>query len=233
MASVPNNTVETVIKSLKRNRFRVEHVESIASATKAVLEMIPLNAKVGVPGTTTVRQLGIVGLLRKRGTNVLDLAQVKESLRGELMRQLLRCDILLASTNALTLDGKLVNIDLYGNRVAGMIFGPKRVLLVIGINKIVRDVDEAVKRIKNVIAPYHAMARGSKTPCTTTGHCSDCNSPERICNVTTIIEKKPWSTDMAILLVGADLGLGWNPDWPRERIEKITLTYRETRKSYY
>ncbi|MBA7645636.1 hypothetical protein ES703_53394 [subsurface metagenome] len=113
-----------------------------------------------------------------------------------------------------------------------MIFGPKRVILVIGMNKVVHNVDEAVDRIKNVIAPYHAMSIGRKTPCAVDGHCTDCKSPDRICNVTTIIEKKPSSTDIAIILVGEDLGLGWDPVWPKERRERIASVYRETRKSY-
>lgn len=137
-----------------------------------------------------------------------------------------RKDILLVSSNAVTLDGKLVNTDGMGNRVSAMIFGVKKVILLIGQNKIVRDVNEALDRIQNTIAPYHAKYIGLNTPCAITGKCNDCDSPQRICNITTIISKKPPSLEFAIILVGEDLGLGWYPNWPEERKEKIASAYR-------
>jgi len=231
MALVINKDIESVVKSLKANRFEpVEFVEKADTATTLVLDMIPLEATVRVAGSTSVRQIGLAAQLKRRGTTVIDAVQPSELPIDE--RRRLPSDILLASSNAVTLDGKLVNIDGVGNRMASMIFGPKRVILVIGMNKIVHDVDEAIDRIKNVIAPYHAMSLGRKTPCAVDGCCTDCKSPDRICNVTTIIEKKPSSTDIAIVLVGEDLGLGWDPDWPKERKERIASVYRETRKGY-
>jgi len=228
-----NKDVETVVKALKANRFDpVEFVEEAGAATRLILDMIPLEATVGVPGSTSVRQIDLVAQLKKRGTLVIDVAAPSELPPEELMRQTLRSDVLLTSSNAVTLDGKLVNIDGFGNRVAGMTFGPKRVILVIGMNKVVRDVNEAIDRIKNVIAPYHCMVRGAKTPCAIELHCTDCKSPERICNVTTIIEKKHSLTEIAIVLVGEDMGLGWHPDWTEERKERIASVYRETRKGY-
>ena len=228
-----NEDIEKVVKSLKANRFtHVEFVEDGSVAAKLVLDMIPQDAQVGIGGSTSIRQIGILEQLRKRGTVIINDAESSEIAFDDLMRRTLRSDVLLASSNAVTLDGKLVNIDGMGNRVAGMVFGPKKVILVIGKNKIVRDIDEAIDRIKNVIAPCHARYYGDKTPCATTGHCTDCNSPSRICRITTIIEKKPSSTDVVILLVGEDLGLGWDPDWTEERKERIASVYRETRKRY-
>ncbi|MBI2527515.1 MAG: lactate utilization protein [Candidatus Rokubacteria bacterium] len=225
--------VETLIETLKGNRFSpVEFVGDRGAAADLVLGMIPLEATVGAPGSTTVRQLGIVARLRERGTAVVDPLVPSDLPVEEVHRQSLRADVLLASSNALTLDGKLVNIDGVGNRVGGMIFGPRKVILVIGTNKIVRDVNEALDRIKNVIAPYHARTKGRRTPCATKGYCTDCRSPERMCNVTTIIEKKPRLTDVAIVLVGEDLGLAWQPDWPEARRERIAAAYRETRIGY-
>jgi hypothetical protein len=125
-----------------------------------------------------------------------------------------------------TLDGKLVNIDGLGNRVGTMFFGVKKVVLLVGANKIVRDVEEALDRVQNTIAPYHAKCLGVNTPCASSEECSDCDSPQRICNITTIITKKPPSLEFAIVLVGEDLGLGWDPGWPEERIENIKTAYR-------
>lgn len=226
MADEMGKDIETVVKSLKANHFDpVEFVEDADTATKIVLDMIPPEATIRFAGSMSIRQIGLVDQLIRRGT-----VDIGGTVPGEVTideRRRLLSDILLCSSNAVTLDGKLVNIDGIGNRVATMVFGPKKVILVIGVNKIVRDANEAIDRIKNVIAPYHAMALGRKTPCVTLGYCTDCKSPERICNVTTIIEKKPSFTDIAIVLVGEDLGLGWDPDWPEERRERITSVYRQ------
>ena len=233
MAAGIKKDVETVVKALKANRFDpVEFVETADAAAKLVLDMIPKDATVGVAGSTSVRQIGLPARLKERGTEVIDIVAPSELSVVELQRQTLLSDVLLTSSNAVTLDGKLVNIDGTGNRVAAMVFGPKKVILIIGMNKLVRDTHKAVSRIKNVIAPYHAMVKGMKTPCATTLQCNDCKSPDRICKVTTIIEKKLTDTDMAIVLVGEDMGLGWHPDWDKERQDRITRVYREARMGF-
>ena len=229
-----NQDLETVRKSLKANHFtHVECVENSDTAARLVLEMIPQDAKVGLGGSTSIRQLGILEQLRKRGTAIINDAESDGVAFDEMLRRTLFSDVLLASSNAVTLDGKLVNIDGTGNRVGGMVFGPKKVILVIGRNKIAANVEAAIERLKNVIAPYHAKAYGANLPCATTGYCVDCNSPSRICRITTIIEKKPSFTDISIFLVDEDLGLGWDPGWPEERKERIVAVYLETRKRYY
>jgi hypothetical protein len=231
MVFKPSKEIETVLKSLKENSFNpVEFIDRAGAATKYLLGLIPLNATVGVAGSTTIRQLGLLTQLRTRGTRVIDTGKQSRLSVDELARRSLRSDILLASSNAITLDGKLVNTDAIGNKTAGMIFGPKKVILVVGVNKIVRNVDEAFDRIRKIIAPYHSKTKGRKTPCATDGRCTDCNSLERICRVTTIIEKKPLFTDIGIVLVGEDLGLGWDPSWPKERRDKIAFAYHEARR---
>lgn len=231
MVFKPSKEIETVLKSLKQNSFNpVEFIDRAGAATKFLLDLIPLNATVGVAGSTTIRQLDLLTQLRTRGTRVIDTGKQSRLSVDELARRSLRSDILLASSNAITLDGKLVNTDAIGNKTAGMIFGPKKVILVVGVNKIVRNVDEAIDRIRKIIAPYHSKTKGRKTPCATDGRCTDCNSLERICRVTTIIEKKPLFTDIGIVLVGEDLGLGWDPSWPKERRDKIAFAYHEARR---
>ena len=217
------NDIEKIVKALKANNFSpVEYVEKAKDAIPIILSLIPADASIEMAGSISVAQLGILDLLRKRGNKGLDFPKPGEF---ELMRKS-RKDILLVSSNAVTLDGKLVNIDGMGNRVTGMVYGVKKVILLIGANKIVRDVDEALDRVQLTIAPYHAKYIGLNTPCASTGECSDCSSPQRICNITTIITKKPPSLDFAIVLVGEDLGLGWDPNWPEERKEKIAAAYR-------
>ena len=217
------NNIDTVIQSLKANNFKVVHFTTAKDAVKAILDMIPADASLEMAGSMSVSQLGLLDLLRKRGNKGLEFPKPGDNF-FEIQRA--RKDVLLVSSNAVTLDGKLVNTDGFGNRVAGMIIGVKKVILLIGKNKIVRDVDEAFDRIKNVIAPYHAKYIGLDTPCAKAGKCCDCDSPQRICNITTVISKKPPAVDFTIVLVDEDLGLGWDPDWPEKRREKIASAYR-------
>jgi hypothetical protein len=234
MTDTINPDLETVKKALKANQFtHVECVENGVRAAALVLDIIPRTAQVGLGGSTSVRQLGILELLRQRGTPIINDAESDTVPFADLMRRTLLSDVLLASSNAVTLDGKLVNIDGMGNRVGGIVFGPKKVILIIGRNKIVADVDRAIERLRNVIAPFHANAYGAKLPCAATGYCVDCNSSERICRVTTIIEKRPSAADVSILLVDEDLGLGWDPAWSEDRKVRIASMYRDTRKKYY
>jgi hypothetical protein len=221
----PINEIETVVNALKLNNFNpVLYVEKAQDAIPIIIDMIPADATIEMAGAMSVAQLGILDLLRKRGNKGLDFPKPGEFSFEEMRKT--RRDILLVSTNAVTLDGKLVNTDGMGNRVTGMVYGVRKVILLIGANKIVRDVNEALDRIQNTISPYHAKYIGLNTPCASTGICSDCDSPQRICNITTIIMKKPPSVEFAIVLVGEDLGLGWDPDWPEERKEKIASAYR-------
>jgi hypothetical protein len=220
------NDIQTVVAALRQNNFDpVIYVEKAKDAVPAILAIIPKDASIEMAGSMSVAQLGILDLLRQRGNPGLDLPRPGES-SFEEMRKRPRRDILLVSSNAVTMDGKLVNTDGIGNRVAGMVFGVKKVILLIGANKIVRNVGEALDRVQNVIAPFHAKYIGVDTPCALTEECSDCDSLQRICNVTTIIAKKPPTVEFAIVLTGEDLGLGWDPAWPEERIERIKSAYR-------
>jgi hypothetical protein len=115
-------------------------------------------------------------------------------------------DVYLTSTNALTLDGKLVNMDGAGNRVASMIFGHKRVYVIVGKNKICKDYEEASKRIKNVAAPKNAKRLNTNTPCRFTGSCNDCSSPDRLCNVEVILHRNPAGSNVNIFLIDEELG---------------------------
>ena len=123
------------------------------------------------------------------------------------MRHELTCDLFLTSANALTADGRLVNVDGNGNRVAASIFGPKRVVFVVGRNKIVDGgIDAAIDRIKREACPPNCRRLNKKTPCAATGVCADCSSPDRICSVTVVMDRRPSRTDVQVLLVDEDLG---------------------------
>ena len=216
--------MEKTFESLKKNNFSVEYVEKAKDVADIIFKLIPKDASLEMAGSISVDQIGVKKLLIERGNKGLD--PNKEGFDPFAVNKTRR-DVLLVSTNAVTLDGKLVNVDGMCNRITGMVYGPAQAILVVGRNKIVRDVDDALDRVQNVIAPYLAKNMGIPTPCAKTGKCEDCSSPARICNITTIISKKPPGIDFTIILVNEDLGLGWDPDWPEERKERIAASYRE------
>ena len=121
-------------------------------------------------------------------------------------RQALMADLFLTGTNALTETGMLVNLDMFGNRVGALTFGPKNVIVLVGRNKIVDDIEEAMFRIKNYVAPINAARLDKKTPCVKTGYCDDCKSPDRICNTWTITEKSYPKGRIKVILINEDLG---------------------------
>ena len=233
MSKFDSASLEQTAASLERNGFAVHCAENKEKAKELVLMLIPCEAMVGTGDSATVRQIGVIPDLEKRGTKVVNAfipelvtaGADKFSVFEETIRQSHHSDIFLTSTNAVTRDGKLVNIDGVGNRVAGIIFGPKKVILIVGRNKIVADVDKAIYRIKNLVSPIHAATKQKKVPCAITGKCTDCDSPQRICNITVILEKRPQLTNISVILVNEDLGLSWEPNWPEDRTARIRSNY--------
>ncbi len=203
--------VERTLAALGKNGFDAMYAPTREEAVAKVLDLVPEGALVGVGGSVTVRELGILEILKSRGNKIADHweAHSKKLAPEQVMKirkLLLSSDVLLTSTNAVTEAGRLVNTDHAGQRVAAMIFGPKKVIIVAGVNKIVRDVDEALERIRNTAAPMNAKRLNLTVPCTVSGVCSDCDSKDRICNVTAIIERRPVHTDVIIVLIGEMLG---------------------------
>jgi len=199
-------------EALERNQFEVLVALSKKDAVEKVLELIPLDAKVGVGGSMTIRELGLIEALTRRGNRVVHhwIPDVPFSDWLPFMMEAHNSDVFLCSSNAVTEDGKLVNIDSTGNRVASMIFGPKKVIVIAGKNKIVKDVDAGLKRLKRVAGPLNAKRHNLvELPCVITGLCTDCNSPKRICRVITILERAPnrvRSPNITVVLVADELG---------------------------
>ncbi|OFW56436.1 MAG: hypothetical protein A2133_11420 [Actinobacteria bacterium RBG_16_64_13] len=210
--------------------------EDAAEAREIVLKIVPAGAVVGTGDSSSVRQIGMVEALEARGNRVIngfalpDRVTDIQSLFDRAfwpMLQATLCDVFLTGSNSLTEDGRLVNVDGVGNRVAGMFWGHPLSVLVVGRNKIVKDLDEALDRVKNVIAPEHVRRKGAPTPCVKSGRCHDCVGPTRVCAVTTIIERRPAHTDLHVVVVDEDLGLGWDRSWPEERIRSIAARHEE------
>lgn len=201
-------TGEKVAEALKRNGFKAVFCKGRAEAAEEILRLVPEPGTVGLGGSRTVAELGVVDILRERGNTILDHSApgLKNEERIQVRRSQLTCDVFLTGTNAVTMEGQLVNTDGNGNRVAAMIFGPGRVIVVAGINKVVRDLAGAEDRIRRVAAPMNNRRLNLPNPCVKTGVCMDCQGPTRICNVTTILNRRPGSTEMHVIIVGEELG---------------------------
>jgi len=199
----------SLIESLARRRMEGSYAPSAGEALREILAMIPAGATVYRGGSTSTTSMGLwPEVARLPGVKLLDPydPSLSKEQAHECRRQGLLADIMIASANAITLDGRLVNLDGTGNRVAGMIFGPAKVLLVVGMNKVVTDLEAARERIRRYAAPGNARRVGYKTPCAVTGLCSDCSSPQRICNAWSIIEGQLVQGRIHVKLVGEPLG---------------------------
>ena len=231
--------IEKTLASLRSRHINGIYAEDSTEACQKILSLIPKEAIVGIGDSTGLWQLGVLQHLKERGTELLNpfdiaVSEIPEETEPyEVMKKATICEVFLTGTNAVTRDGRLVNVDNTGNRVSGMFWGHPTSIIAVGGNKIVEDLDQAFLRIRTIIAPAHSRLRKElgerkrKTPCTDTGKCSDCRSADKGCNVFTIIEGKPYQTDLNVVIVNQDLGLGWDPSWPQDRITKIIENYKK------
>ncbi|HWR42199.1 lactate utilization protein [Sporomusa sp.] len=196
------------VDALQKNRFTAAYFQTAKEALEQLFSVIPADATVGIGGSWTLIQLELVEKLEARGNTVF--CHHKPGLSPEeildIRRKQLTCDVFLTSTNAITEDGRLVNTDATGNRVAAMIFGPKKVIVLTGANKIVATLDEAQERIRTTAAPLNNKRLNRPNPCVKTGYCMDCQGPTRLCNVSTIIHKRPPASDIHVWMIGEELG---------------------------
>jgi hypothetical protein len=200
---------EDIIKHLEKRRMAGSYAPTAAQATKEIVGMIPEGAIVFRCGTMTAVGMGLWDAIDKvPGVEVINPYEEgippEEGL--ERRRKGMTADVMIASTNAITLDGKLVNLDGMGNRVAAITFGPKKVILVVGMNKVAPDLESAMARVKHYAAPVNNIRLGLKNPCVETGLCSDCKTPQRICNMWGIIEGHMIKDRVHVKLVGEVLG---------------------------
>lgn len=202
-----------VKKVLEDNNFEVFLADNAAEASKIVQEgILPRTGAKTVSwgGSMTFIATGLYNSI-KDNPNLEILDTFNKSLSGEekieLRRRALLVDLFITGTNAITEMGQLVNLDMIGNRIGGITFGPKHVVILVGRNKIVSDLEEAMYRIMNYVAPANAMRLDMKTPCVKTSYCEECKSPDRICNTWTITEKSFPKGRVKVVLINEDLGL--------------------------
>ena len=198
---------KTMIKNLQRRHIEGFYCATAAEAVKKVSELIEDGSSVTWGGTMTVRNLGIPDVLRNRGTlEVLDrdLVETAEEKLAMYLKAF-SADVYLTSANAISEDGVIVNIDGNGNRVAAITWGPKKVIFVIGLNKVAQTVEAALARARSTASPINAARFDIKTPCQVDGVCHNCNSPDSICNYVHFLRNSPKGRHV-VVLVGAALG---------------------------
>lgn len=193
--------------ALSARRFLPQVFDTAEEAKAAALEIIG-SKSVGIGGSATVRDMHLAEALQEKGNQVYWHWLVAKEAKQAARDKALMADVYMCSSNALTADGRLVNIDGTGNRAAGLIYGPHEVIVIVGQNKIVGSLDEAIERIKRDTCPGNARRLGLDTPCAKTDKCYDCRTTARMCNVTFILEAptRPVKA-FHVLLVKEDLGL--------------------------
>ena len=208
--------IQDLIDRLAENNIPVFYVKNGKEAFGKVMSMIPEGSVVGLGDSLTLRQIGVIDALETGNYTFLNPwkpgTSVEENI--DLKRRALTSDVFVSGTNALTLEGEIVNMDGHGNRVAALLFGPSKVIIVVGINKIVANLTEALERIRNVAAPLNVERHPNFDPmpeCGITGECNDCSSPWRICNKTVIIQRQydnnRYKPVITLIIVGEELGL--------------------------
>lgn len=198
---------ETIIEALDRRNMTGHYAETCEEAVEIALQLTPEGSVVSFGGSVTVSETGIRDALKAGNYDVRDpwdISDPADNMRAR--RESLLADVFYTSTNAITIDGELINVDGNGNRVAGLIFGPKRVIVVAGANKVVADEAEGRARIKTMAAPANNLRLGNETPCAVTGKCANCMSPRTICDHTVITRRSHIPGRVHVILVNEDLG---------------------------
>lgn len=196
------------VEALKKHEFDAVYFPKREQAVEHILSFIQPGHKVGFGGSMTVQALGIADKAKEKGAILLNhnAPGLTPEEKNEIRRQQLVCDVFIAGSNAITMDGCIVNIDAYGNRTNALTFGPRKIIIVVGMNKIRKDVDEALERVKHYAAPLNNKRINTNNPCTVSGTCSECTTKTRICRVYSILRRKPSLSDTTVVIIGEALG---------------------------
>lgn len=199
--------IDNVLQNLKRRGFVPYYFKTGKEATDFVLDLIPSGASVGMGGSMTVTGLGIDKKLQEKGVTVYSHALVAPELKDKVYQLANSSDWYVSSTNALTESGDFVNIDGSANRISALCFGVKKIVYILGTNKIVPDLESAISRVRNVAAPLNTRRLNKNTPCATSGECCYCDSPDCICNAT-LISHHPtrYQDKVYVVIIGENLG---------------------------
>jgi hypothetical protein len=196
------------VEALKRNRFDASFFETRDETALAALELILPGMEVAFGGSQTAKQLNLQQLVTNKGATILDhnASGLSDAEKLEVMRRQQICDVFICSSNAISLQGELFNIDGHGNRVAAMSFGPRRVIIIAGVNKLVADEEAAWHRIRTIAAPINFKRLNRPNPCAKHGVCMNCNLPSRGCNIYVATRRKPSMMEFSVFIVNETLG---------------------------
>ncbi|MBN2693645.1 lactate utilization protein [bacterium] len=200
--------VEKVVKSLEKNGINATYLKTKSEIVPFLKEKIEKKSSITVGGSMTLFETGVIDFLRTGDFEFYDRYKSGISIEEieDIYLKAFQVDYYLSSSNAITENGELYNVDGRGNRVSAIIYGPKKVFIIVGINKIVKDIDAAIKRNEEIAAPANTIRLNKKTPCATIGYCINCESPDRICNVYTIIGKQNIKNRIEVIIIGENLG---------------------------
>lgn len=197
-----------VIKELEERHFEAYYAKTKEEALERAISLIDKKETISWGGSFSIAEIGLLEKIKKENYNVIDrdVAKTPEE-RAAIARTALLCDTYLTSTNAMTEKGELVNMDGNGNRVAAMIYGPKKVIMIVGVNKIVHSLEDAISRTRHIAAPINTQRfPNKKTPCIVTGECGDCKSLDSICSFLSVIRLSNPPKRIKIIIVGENLG---------------------------
>ena len=198
---------QSVIKALEKRNMTAYYCESKEDCLKKVLELVPEKSTIAWGGSESIKECNIPMTLKNGNYTVYDRADYNTPEKTKEFNVLaFTSDYYFMSSNAITLDGMLMNIDGLGNRVANLIYGPEHVIIVAGMNKIVSDTNEAYNRIRNMASPPNTVRLGKNTPCSKLGKCGDCYGEDCICNQIVITRRSRLKERIIVLLVNDNLG---------------------------
>lgn len=201
------NQAKTIIKNLEKRQMEGFYFEDSKSAVKFIEDLLPAGASVAWGGSMTLSETGVSDLLKSGKYEAIDRDTATDAeKRKEIFGKIISSNYFFMSTNAITLDGELINIDGRGSRVAFLCFGPDNVIVVAGMNKVVSDVESGLKRVHDVATPANTVRLNKKTPCSQTGRCNDCLSSDCICASTVITRFTVVPKRIKVILIGEELG---------------------------
>lgn len=194
-------------ENFRLRNIEVSYFETLDEVKGHILNVVPIDCSIGIGHSATLQKMDLTHTLIERGNAVYDkeLGETREECKA-LKKKALVADWYITGSNAVSEDGRIVNVDHSGNRAAAIIYGPDNVIIVIGKNKIAETMDEAVERAKNIAAPLNARRAGFNPPCAALGKCVDCVSKERVCNSLSIIEGQSDSNRIKLFIVDEECG---------------------------
>ncbi len=199
-------TINVIKKNFEKRGFQFNYFETCEHAVDFILSLIPENSSVGFGGSMTVIETGLLDAMQQKNYDLVHRAIRNDIPANEIYPRMHACDWYISSANAITETGEIVNIDGRGNRVSAILDGPKKVVILCGVNKIVSDVVAGIERTRNVASPKNCVRLNKKTPCAVTGKCENCNSPDTICNATVILHHPTMGTDVYVVVINKVLG---------------------------